>query len=164
MRILPSLLPLLLLAGCGLLGEKRPAGQPMAGLLAAGVPPVEVRSLGRSIGPVPAFQAELKNLSDKQVQAVKWTAVFRTAEGVPLKEGPIPGGFGEFGGLKPGEVMQGSFHAPEEAATVTLVLKDLIYEDTVQGLKINKSWRNPRHDPEVKAALGADAKRPAAKG
>lgn len=153
MRTLPALLSLLLAAGCGLLGEKKPAGQPMAGLVAAGVAPVEVRSLGRSIGPVPAFRAELRNLSDKQVQAVKWTAVFRTAEGAPLRTGPIPGGFGEFGGLKPGETLQGNFSAPEEAASVTLVLKDLIYEDTVQGLKINKAWRNPRHDPEVAAAV-----------
>lgn len=164
MRLLPALLPVLLLAGCGLLGDRRPAGQPMAGLLAAGVPPVEVRSLGRSIGPVPAFQAELKNLSDKQVQAVKWTAVFRDASGALLREGAVPGGFGEFGGLKPGEVMQGAFPSPEEAASVRIVLKDLVYEDALQGMKFNKIWRNPKHDAELQQVLGAGAKPPAGKG
>ncbi len=82
-----AVVALLLGSGCGVL-DKKSVGTPMAQLVKEGKAPVEVSSLGRSIGPVPAFQASIRNLSDKHVQAIKWTAVFSSAAGLPLKEGP----------------------------------------------------------------------------
>lgn len=147
---------LLLGSGCALL-DKKPAGMPMAQLLKEGKAPVEVSSLGRSIGPIPAFQASIRNLSDKQVQAVKWTAVFSSSAGAPLKEGPSEGGFAEFGGIKPGETLQGAFAAPGDSAAVKFILKEVIYEDKVKEFKIDKIWKNPRHNAEVQLAEGASA-------
>jgi hypothetical protein len=145
---------LLITSGCGVL-DKKSAGTPMAELIKGGMAPVEVSGLSRSIGPVPAFQATLRNLSDKPIQAVKWTAIHSSTDGVPLQGGPSEGGFGEFGGIKPGAAMKGVFGAPEGAATVKIVLKEVIYEEQIKEFKIDKIWRNPRHDSEVQQAMGA---------
>jgi hypothetical protein len=40
---------------------------------------------------------------------------------------------------------------------VKFILKDVIYEEKVKEFKIDKIWKNPRHDAEVQQAEGAAA-------
>jgi len=56
--------------------------------------------------------------------------------------------------IKPGESMQGAFGAPKGAATVKIVVKEVVYEEKIKEFSLNKIWRNPRHDGEVKQAGG----------
>ena len=146
-----------LVAGCGDGAKEGPKGTPIAELIAAGKAPVEIGGLSRSMGPVPSFRCRIRNLSDRAIDAVGWTALFRDREGKPMGS-PTDGGYADgLSPIEPGAEIQGMFGAPDDAATsAVLVLKQVIYRmPNPLGAKFGTlaaKWTNPRHATEVEAA------------
>jgi hypothetical protein len=140
------------LSGCER-GEKAPEGtKAMTQLIQAGQSPVEIGTPQRSIGPVPAFNMSLRNISDKNIDIITWTVVLRKADGSLFGE-PSESGFSEAGGLKPGESMTGAFPAgSSDAAKATVVIKEVTYTDKIKEYEINKVWKNPKYEAELKSA------------
>ena len=135
--------------------EKAPEGIPMAQLIQQGRSPVEISGLQRSIGPMPSFSMTLANLSDRKVDSVRWTVLLFKSDGKLLADGQAEGGYGEFPGIAPGASVQGLFAAgSDKAATARLVVREVVYTDKVMDMEIAKKWTNPKHDAEVKTALG----------
>lgn len=135
--------------------EQAAKGMPMAQLLQAGTCPVEVSGLSRSIGPVPAFQVTLRNLSDRKVDSIRWTVLVFKGDGSLVDGGKGEGGYGEYPGIAPGSAVQGMFPAGSDAAaTARLVIRDIVYTDKVMDMEIAKKWSNANHDAEVQKVLG----------
>lgn len=143
-----------LVVSAGACRPKAPPGIPMAQLLQAGTCPVEVSGVSRSMGPVPAFQMTLRNLSDRKVDSVHWTVLIFKGDGTLVADGTGEGGYGEYPGIAPDGAIRGMFPAgSDEAATARLVIRDIVYTDKVMDMEIAKKWTNKNHDAEVKKAL-----------
>lgn len=152
--LIKTLICAVLVVTAGACRPKAPPGIPMAQLLKAGTCPVEVSGVARSMGPVPAFQLTLRNLSDRKVDSVRWTVLVFKGDGSLVADGRGDGGYGEFPGIAPDSAVQGMFPAgSDEAATARLVIRDIVYTDKVMDMEIAKKWTNPNHDAAVKKAL-----------
>ena len=149
----------LVVTGCGGPDGPPPGTTPMKDLLAAGRAPLEVVSFANAGNPVmPQFNLALKNVSDAKVTAVQWTAVFTTADGTPVADGHLDGGYAELGGIPAGETLAGRTGAPSGAARGRLVLKSVLYEALPPGAETNESlrhmtfakkWTNPAYEKEL---------------
>lgn len=149
----------LVVAGCGGPDGPPPGTTPMKDLLAAGRAPVEVVAFATAGNPVmPQFNLSIKNVSDAKVTAVQWTAVFTAADGSPVPDGQVDGGYAELGGIPAGETLQGRTGAPQGAARGRLVLRSVLYEALPPGAETNESlrmmtfakkWTNPAYDKEL---------------
>jgi hypothetical protein len=146
-----------LVAGCGDGAKEGPKGTPIAELVAGGKAPVEIAGIARSIGPVPSFRCRIRNLSDRAIDAVGWTAVFRDRDGKVVGS-PADGGYADgLSPIAPGSEIQGMFGAPDDAATsAVLVLKQVVYRTpNPLGEKFGTlaaKWTNPKHAADVAAA------------
>jgi hypothetical protein len=129
-------------------------------LIASGESPVEVGSVFRVMNPaMPMFQVSLKNVSDKPVAAVKWTAVYRDKDGALLADARAEGGYGDALNLiKPGQGVSGTFRAGSESAvSAKLVIRDVVYmKQNPLGEKFGHlpyKWENPNYQAALDAAL-----------
>lgn len=144
-------------AGCGDGAKDGPKGTPIAELVAAGKAPVEIGGLSRSIGPVPSFRCRIRNLSDRAIDAVGWTAVFRDGDLKSVGD-PVEGGYADsISPIGPGEEIAGMFGAPDDVATsARIVLRHVIYRTpNPMGEKygtLASKWTNPRYAAELEAA------------
>jgi hypothetical protein len=147
----------LLLAGCGEDPAETPSGTPIKQLTAAGTCPIEVSEIARTLGPLPAFRATLKNLSSSPVSAVSWTAVFVDPEGKPVGK-PVDGGYADpLSPISPGASIEGHLPAPAHAVhTVRLAIKSLIYRIpnpvTPDTGDLAIKWSNPTYKADLAAA------------
>lgn len=152
--LIKSLTCAFLLVSAGACRPKAPPGIPMAQLLQAGTCPVEVTGVSRSMGPVPAFQLTLRNLSDRKLDSIRWTVMVFKGDGSLVADGKGEGGYAELPGIAPGSSVQGMFPAgSDQASTARIVIRDIVYTDKVMDMEIAKKWSNKEHDAEVKSAL-----------
>jgi len=146
----------LLVFGCG---EGGPKGTPIDELIASGKCPVEVTAFERIVGPMPTFGLRLTNVSDRPIDAVGWTVVYRDADGKPLPDGVMDGGYANaLDPIDPDEGVEGAQPAVDGAVHGTLVIRSVFYvgEMEVGGrmLEFKKEWKNPRYEAELAAARG----------
>ena len=147
----------LLAGGCGDGGKEGMKGTPIAELIAAGRAPVEIAGLSRSIGPVPSFRCRIRNLSDRGVDAVGWTAVFLDGE-KRVVGASVEGGYADaLSPIGPGEEIDGMLGAPDDqAVTARLVVKQVVYRTpNPLGEKygtLAAKWTNPKYAAELEAA------------
>jgi hypothetical protein len=134
---------------------------PIDELIAAGTCPVEVVSFAPEFSPVmPQFAVTLKNLSDKKVKLINWTVMVFDENGQLLPEGKVDSGYGELGGIAPGETIEGLMPSLEGAVSGKIVIKSVVYESQPPGAEDNQAlqrmtiamtWENPSYEAEVAA-------------
>lgn len=151
------------LAACGSKTTGPPPGTtPMQDLIKAGKAPLEVVAFTPMLNPMmPQFKLVLKNVSDKDVKAVKWTALFLDKDGKLLPDGKQDGGYAELGGIAAGETLEGVSSAVGSCASGRLVIQSVVYETLPPGaekneamshMRISMVWKNPTYEAEVAAA------------
>ena len=153
---------LVTLSGCKSPGGKSAGVVPIMEALAAGRSPVEVGSpVPMLVSPVaPTFEMTVKNITDAPLDSISWTAVAFDENGKPIPEGEVEGGYADpLDPLAAGEARELSFMISlENAASVKLVLKDVIYRapnpvDKKLG-DLAYKWTNPYYDAELQKARG----------
>ncbi len=153
---------LVTLSGCKSPGGKPAGVVPIKEALAAGRSPVELGSVvPMLVSPAaPTFKVTVKNITDAPLDSIGWMAIAFDENGKPIPEGEVEGGYADpLDPIAAGEARQLSFMVQfENAASVKLVLKDVIYKaPNPLGKKFGDlafKWENPYYEADLQKARG----------
>jgi hypothetical protein len=138
-------------------GEEKPAGIPIADLIAAGKAPVEAGAMVKGISPVaPTFTMTVTNLSSSPISAVGGTVLYFDADGKVLPDTIADAGYADISPIPPGGKIELQIMAPnEKAAAGKWILKDVLYEKPNPMGKeygtIPFKWSNPGYVAALEA-------------
>jgi hypothetical protein len=137
--------------------EEKPAGTPIADLIAAGKSPIEAGRLVRGISPVaPTFTMSLTNASSSPISAVNGTVIFFDADGKVLADTVTEAGYTDISPIPGGGKIELQIMTPnEKAVSGKWIVKDVIYEKPNPMGKdygtLPYKWTNPGHDTALEA-------------
>jgi hypothetical protein len=106
----------------------------------------------------PVYTFVLKNVSKAEISAVKVQAVLFDEKGRRISDEGQEVGLSAGVSVKPGDEFKCQFAAEKDAASVALVVKEVVYTmipaagKNMEMYSAAAKWRNPRFDQEMKAA------------
>ncbi|MCX6561929.1 MAG: hypothetical protein NTZ26_15650 [Candidatus Aminicenantes bacterium] len=138
-------------------GEEKPAGTPIADLIAAGKAPIEAGAMSKGISPVaPTFTMAVTNLSSSPISAIGGTVIFFDTEGKALPDTIADAGYADISPIPPGGKIELQIMTPnEKAVTGKWILKDVLYEKANPMGKeygtLPFKWTNPGYAAALEA-------------
>ncbi len=131
--------------------------RPLENLEAAGLAPVELAAAAvEGFPPLPSYAAKVRNVSDRPIRRVLATVVYLDAAGRPMPGEAHDVSFGSpLKAIDPGITFESVFLARvDRAPAVRLVPRVVtILEKGIGADPIEREWKNPRYDEELRRAV-----------
>jgi hypothetical protein len=128
--------------------------RPLKTLEAAGLAPVEMTAAAvEGYPPLPSYTAKVRNLSDRPIRRVLATVVYLDAAGRPMPGEEHDVSFGSpLKAIDPGITLESAFLSRvDRAPAVRLVPRIVTILETGDGPEaIEREWKNPRYDEELR--------------